>query len=466
MKNSVQSVDKNKLVPPDGGWGYIVTVSIIVSQYATVVPLTSFGILYGPFMASIGDEKSGISMLISTFVAVSSLTGFVSSFLLRKYTTRMTGLIGATCYFIGYCIEIFGTTFSHMLVCFGFIKGFGYGLLTPSLHTTMNNYFSKKLNLMMGISQAVTSVGTVMSPPMAIYLMENLGFKKTLGVFAGFSILNFPAVATFRNVEKYQQIQTSATSSGVAVAAVPSHAHPETQVEPLLQSNGEKLVISMKSRKNNISSTILTIKNWLLDTIGLRLLGNMEYINMAVVLSLPFVTDGIFLSLINTILNNMDFKSSEIALMMMIYFFFDVLSKLLYSALSGFYVINNRNIFLVSALCIALFRIAFILIEGHTWRKVVMGLIGISKGFQETSLPLVISSGYKEDFSTAYSLYMVISGISFLLIGSLISYLSNQTQNDSTIIYVLAVINFVTCFTWISERIFERLFTRKSPDAL
>ncbi|XP_074042103.1 monocarboxylate transporter 12-B [Leptinotarsa decemlineata] len=461
VRNSEQSDVEFRLVPPDGGWGYIVTISVIILNYATVAPLLSFGILYGPFLESFGNETSGTSMTTSTFVAVSSLTGFISSVLLRKYSPRMTGLVGATFFSLGYFLEIFGHSLLHMIIFYGFFKGFGYGLLIPSWLTIMNSYFDKKHNLMMGVTQTTISVGTIVSPPVVAYLMEGLGFKKTLMVLGGLSLLNFPAVATFRPVRRCLEQQLPVALENIDTNSVASSRHSEGDLLRRISSeNGEdihnRILIQSKKPTSHI------FKHWILNIVGLGLLGDFKYISMAVGLALPFVTDGMFCTLIRMFLHDVNFEISEIALMMMVYFCFDVMAKITYSAVCGFYDVNNRRNFLVATFLIAVFRIAFINVEGYTWTMVTIGLIGFTKGFQETPLPLVISDTYKDNFSTAYSLYMVIAGFLFLVIGALTSYVRDVTKSDASIIYLFALMNFITCFMWISENIFWMLSKRKS----
>ncbi|KAG5891750.1 hypothetical protein JTB14_012484 [Gonioctena quinquepunctata] len=110
---------------------------------------------------------------------------------------------------------------------------------------------------------------------------------------------------------------------------------------------------------------------------------------------------------------------------------------------------NNRLLFLGASVSLAVFRIAFIVHGGHTWKLVLIGFAGFSRGMMLTPLPLVVSERYKEQFATAFSVFNVISGCISLFIGVLAGYIKAWTNSDAMIIYVFAAFNFICCFLWI-----------------
>nr|XP_023023045.1 uncharacterized protein LOC111511264 [Leptinotarsa decemlineata] len=141
-------------------------------------------------------------------------------------------------------------------------SGFGYGLLIPSWLTIMNSYFDKKHNLMMGVTQTTISVGTIVSPPVVAYLMEGLGFKKTLMVLGGLSLLNFPAVATFRPVRRCLEQQLPVALENIDTNSVASSRHSEGDLLRRISSeNGEdihnRILIQSKKPTSHI------FKHWI-----------------------------------------------------------------------------------------------------------------------------------------------------------------------------------------------------------
>ncbi|KAG5891745.1 hypothetical protein JTB14_012480 [Gonioctena quinquepunctata] len=449
----------NKLVPPDGGWGYIITGSLIVVMYVSLVPCISFGLLFGEFLTSIGDEANGTSLVNSILFAVMSFTGFASSLMLQKFSIRSVGFVGAISYFIGCLSNIFGTNLSHMVISYSFLKGFGYGLIQASAFTILNSYFDKKYNLIMGIFQTIVSLGTIAGPPVIAAAVEHMGFRETLVLLTGLSLLNFPAIFTFRPVDRY--LRKQCVESGKESVPESEPENPKSQVQPLLLAYNEKEPTTAEEIQHKRNPTSIIMRKWLLDDIGLRLFADLKYINMAIGLAIPFTSDIFFSVFSRMILNNLNYQSSEIAMIMMVYFCCDLVIRLFYTAVSGLCVIHNKILFLVSAIAMATFRIVFMLRDDYSWRMITISLVGLSRGIMETTLPLVISEIYKDDFSTAYSLYMVVSGCVSLVFGCLNNYVHAVTQSDAMLICFMAVANYLTCFLWILEIVYEKLTKKK-----
>ncbi|KAG5867968.1 hypothetical protein JTB14_012359 [Gonioctena quinquepunctata] len=415
MESSLKAKRDNavyKLVPPDGGWGYVVTGSVIIVMYVTMTPYTAFGLLYGEFLASIDDETRASSMMSSIFIGVMSFTGF------------------------------------------------GFGLLVSASFTIMNKYFDKKHNLVMGISQAIISLGTIVCSPSMAYMVKKIGYTKTLIVWMGLSLLNFPAIYTFHPIDRYLRKEP--------IEAPQKSDQAKAQVEPLLRAKVEKKVTILEQTlilpKENMIYASWRI--WLLDTIGLRLFGDLRYMNMATGLVIPFNSDGFFIVFVAVILSNLKFQASDIALMNTVLYSSDFLGRILYSIISVFCVMNNCTLFMLATFATGVLRIVFVLRDGYTWKMVTMVFMGLSRAFMETPLPLVISEKYKEDFSTAYSMHLVISGCVSLILGYFVRLVNDLTHSDIMVTYFLAAINFIPCFTWTIEIVYDKLSAKKSKQPL
>ena len=85
--------------------------------------MSSFGLIFGGFLASIGDETTGTTLANGIFNTCFNITGLAANSLLRKYSYRIVGLMGAFIYFIGSFTTIFVTTLPQMVISFGVIQG-------------------------------------------------------------------------------------------------------------------------------------------------------------------------------------------------------------------------------------------------------------------------------------------------------------------------------------------------------
>ncbi|XP_074034568.1 monocarboxylate transporter 9 [Leptinotarsa decemlineata] len=418
-----QEIDQCKHVSSKSDSGYVIIVSVILIEYITIVPMSAFGILYGQFLASVGDETTGTEVVLGTFIATMSFTGIIASPLLQKYTYRTVGLIGIFIFSLGAFIEIFSSIF-YMFVFCAFMKGIGYGILDPTSYSVLNSHFDRKYSVVMGILHGVISIGLILCSMIMTYLVENFGFWKTLCIQSAITLLGFPAVATFnlrKNYKTSKKLETSQT-------------HPSSEVDLDLQRYS-LLDDSKKERRRrstivneNFIPVILTeetsasvsesgIKNWLVNTVGLKWFLLPKYMNIAVGLAVTWSCEASFSSLLRVNLNNLNYSSYDIAKMSMVFFASDLLAKLCFSVVSGLCLINNRYLFLVTMLLLSLSRTAFTFRDGYVWRTITLTLVGLLNGLMNTSLVLVISQQYKENFATPFCLYKLLTGMIYLITG-------------------------------------------------
>lgn len=149
-------VAKYELQPPEGGWGYVVTVGVSLMfvsspprdffylffqnprdfflfvkthvnlQIVTVVPLCSFGMVFGGFLANLGDEATGTALANGIFNTVLSFTGLAANQLLQKYSCRTVAFLGAFVFFLGAFSTIFVTNLVQLVVSLGILQGWNF----------------------------------------------------------------------------------------------------------------------------------------------------------------------------------------------------------------------------------------------------------------------------------------------------------------------------------------------------
>ncbi|KAG5891487.1 hypothetical protein JTB14_004945 [Gonioctena quinquepunctata] len=444
-----------KLVPPEGGWGYLVTASVIVSQIVSIVPLTGFGLLYGKFLASIGDETTGTTLSNATFNTVQSFTGLTTSYLLRKFSYRKVGFVGAIIFSVGAFGNIFIEDLTQFIITFGVLQGLGFGLLFPSSFSALNSYFSERLNLMNGILNTVLTVGSILCPPFTAFLCDRIGFRNTLIVFAALTLLSLPAMGILQPVKGHmKKIPIGIIKPTVDDTALNNsdsfHGEMESEhVKPLLLTNMDQ------------GDTNKDTKDEKVKILDFSLLKDPKFLNIIVGLSLSFNTDLAFVSIIRMVLNNLNYDAPDITLMFMVHFTCDLVCRICFSVMSYFVVIRNRYVFLAGSLLIAIFRVAFVLRDDYAWKIVNLGILGFCRCFIQTPLVLVIADEYKTKFSTALSFFMVATGIFSSIMGPLMSYVKAVTQSDAMVIQVLVIANSICAISWTVEILYKKFGTKR-----
>lgn len=85
--------------------------------------LPSFGLMFGDFLTSLGEETSAIALITSCFFSSFSIAGLFTNTLFKKYTVRKIALAGAFLYVAGSFMVIFVTSVTQLLVSFSVVQG-------------------------------------------------------------------------------------------------------------------------------------------------------------------------------------------------------------------------------------------------------------------------------------------------------------------------------------------------------
>ncbi|KAL7307177.1 monocarboxylate transporter 5 [Trichogramma pretiosum] len=252
-RNSISiSSDDDKYVAPDGGWGWMVTIGLIVVFVSTIGPCSSFTIVFGDFLASTGQEGSVMTMLNSLFNISFSLAGLVTDSLLKQFSMRTIGIVAAILYAVPNVLLAFVRHIIEMAVIF-LIQGVGLGLMFTICNTNFNAYFDKKRSKIMGISQVIVGAGYIVYPIIIEVMLEEYGFRGTSAITGALSLHCIAGMAlmipppNWKIKKPYKEIDKLSEKT----------AETEKLLEPIKTSSGSREVKKLKREEKWYSSRSL-----------------------------------------------------------------------------------------------------------------------------------------------------------------------------------------------------------------
>ncbi|KAF2894569.1 hypothetical protein ILUMI_11604 [Ignelater luminosus] len=471
-------------------------LKVFLFQTVTVVPMAAFGIVFGPFLASIGDETSGTTIVNGMFNTILCFTGLAANQLLQKTSYRKVGILGAILYFLGSFSTIFVTSLFQIIISFGILQGIGFGLMMPSVFTAFNHYFNKRKNVTMSVAQAFMVASTIGFPALTRFLLNTYGFRGTVALISAFSLHCIPAMASLQpakwhmkkrklSVIEMTNVQTLQNANDEEHKTKEGHKNGIIEGEPLLDHNNieeghhqQKRSLEMP-RKSLVSmgSIAMSVTNinqlgeveksesagiWksLAKALDLALFKDPVYVNIAFGLSLAVTSDLAFLSVLPLLLENAGFNGQELTLIMTVYFIADLVCRILLSILTAVTSVRNRYLFLIGALFSAIFRTAFVLNNSFWWVLTVSAALGFLRCLIQTPLPLVVAEAYSHRFVTAFSLYMVVCGFVAMTFGPLIAFVKAVTQSHEMVVHVLTVAYLLCAVPWMLELIYTKIIKK------
>ncbi|XP_074100232.1 uncharacterized protein LOC141528199 [Cotesia typhae] len=172
---------------PDGGWGWMIALAMIIVFVTTFCAGASFAIVFGAFFEERGQSGSAMTLLNSVFMISFSLSGVVTNALLKKYSLRLVSVTAALLFAIPNIWSAFVTHVYELAVIF-FIQGIGAGLMNTISSASFNAFFVKKRAKVMSAAQVIIGLGGIVYPMIIEKMMDVYGFRGTAAMIGALSL--------------------------------------------------------------------------------------------------------------------------------------------------------------------------------------------------------------------------------------------------------------------------------------
>ncbi|XP_031341053.1 monocarboxylate transporter 7-like [Photinus pyralis] len=354
------------LAPPDGGWGFVIVMAIAVTNFCTFMPLVTFGIIFGGFMRSLGDEAGGTGFTVGLYFFAQWSTGLLANVLLQKMSYRKVGVMGAVLNFIGMLGGSFATNLYQFVLSFSVIQGIGYGLMLPAMLTAFNLYFDKRKAMAYNFATIILILSCVPLPAFGSFLLENFGFRGANLIESAIALNCLPVMMCLHPVEWY------AKKRKVSLNQI--NAQELTELGKLIEKKGEAIASGLHEDGNLLNSSPETegqnvgtksicphIWNSLVRSLDLGLFTDPIYVNVIIGMSLCISADFSFLSSLPLLLTSFRVNSDDATLILTIFYVADIFGRVGLFTLSACAEVRNRNLLLVGAILASCFRTAFVM---------------------------------------------------------------------------------------------------------
>ncbi|CAH0727537.1 unnamed protein product, partial [Brenthis ino] len=225
-KSSLGSCDsdekKYELVPPEGGWGFVVCVGLSVIFIAGTAHQPVFGFIYNDFLDELGVGTGAVTVVYGVFQVTLAISGFSSNIVLKKLSLRQVGLIGAFIYTLASFLAIFVTSTTQLIITNGFLQGLGMGLLIPVSYTSFNSYFTRKKVLYLSLCKASIGLITMVYPLFIKFTITEYGFRGTLAILCAISAHSIFGALVMHPVQWYMVKRMKSCEKIVLIPPTPA----------------------------------------------------------------------------------------------------------------------------------------------------------------------------------------------------------------------------------------------------
>lgn len=205
--------------PPDGGYGWVVTFAAMLCNLICDGTLFAFGAMKIHLQKHFECSDMLILMVGSVPCGIYLLVGPIVSGLSNRYGCRPVIIIGS----IGAAVCMLLSTLSPnvwvMMIIYGILGGTFFGMIYLPSVVMVSFYFDKKRPIANGLVTAGTGLGVLSFGPLANFLMEKMGWKAGIMIFAGimltgvlFGAIMKPLKPTKVPIQREIELQTSVQS--------------------------------------------------------------------------------------------------------------------------------------------------------------------------------------------------------------------------------------------------------------
>lgn len=200
LRGSEQTV---VVVPPDGGWGWMVvlgswTINLVVFGF-----FRAGGIVLLACVAHFGNSRSVVAWIPVLTVGLCFFMAPLSGVLVKRYAYRQVVFIGGMVCTTGLVLCHYATRIEYMFLGYGVVLGIGFGLVLGPNLAIVGLYFQRHRALATGISFSGGAVGTFLVGPLVEFLIEEYGLKGAFLILSAFLLHVCVAATLFRPIEEY-----------------------------------------------------------------------------------------------------------------------------------------------------------------------------------------------------------------------------------------------------------------------
>ncbi|CAH1176812.1 unnamed protein product [Phaedon cochleariae] len=168
------------VIPPDGGWGWMVVFGSFMCNLVVDGVIFSFGTMIEPIAEEFEVTNPNVSLVGSLMSGFYLIAGPFVSAIANRYGFRVVTVVGAVLAAIGFVLSNFATSVPFLCFTYGVLGGIGFGFIYAPSIITIGFYFEKWRQIATGIAVCGSGIGTFAFAPIGKLLITHSGWRGAL----------------------------------------------------------------------------------------------------------------------------------------------------------------------------------------------------------------------------------------------------------------------------------------------
>ncbi|RZC32314.1 monocarboxylate transporter 4-like [Asbolus verrucosus] len=436
---------KSIMVPPDGGYGWVIVFANALSSFIIIALMQNLGLVFKDTFAELGYSAMQGSFIINVNASFGKLTGPITGVLLKVYDCRKIGMLAAFLLTVGMVLTSFCETFPLFFAAYGILTSLGMQMSESTQRLALNLYFKKKRSIAMGYAVTIAGFGPILLPQLIRFLMKIYTTQEVILISAGVCAHVFISAIILQPVKWHMKLEETKE---------PTQHTKEEQTELLVEEDKKNGAEKVTESDKNSESIFRNILNNITKTFDLDLLKDPVFDNILIGLALATFAELNFSLLIPFILHDFGLDTDQIAAFLSTLGVADIIFRFFGPYIGNYFTKPSRLMYAYALTILIVIRFSLLISKNFYVLLGIAFALGIAKGVRKVYMWLVIPDYVPmEKLPSAGGMEALANGLSILVGGPILGALRDATGSYVICIIVMNCVTITTIVMWLLEAI-------------
>lgn len=194
----MSKIETNK-VPPDGGYGWIVTIAYAMNNVVVLPLIAGFALV----LNDTDLTATQVTFVIVLNHSIGMLLSFFGGPMLSRFGYRKVAVLGAICISSGLMIMSAANEFWQFILSYSIICSTGVAAIMAAFTLAINSFFKEKRGRAVGVGMSITGLGSIYMPLLMSTLMYAYGWRYAVLILSAICLHSLVAACLLRPAKWY-----------------------------------------------------------------------------------------------------------------------------------------------------------------------------------------------------------------------------------------------------------------------
>ncbi|XP_042872624.1 uncharacterized protein LOC122253520 [Penaeus japonicus] len=165
-----------KMVPPDGGWGWMIVFGTALTVFFFPAMTVAFGVLFRDRLLEMGARATEFTIIANLLSTVWSFVALLIAPLSELFGYRKVTIVGGLLSFLTMLLSAYSTSLISFSMSYSVLGGIAGSLSTFNGFVIIPLYFQKRKGLANGIVASCSAMGKIAMAPLVRLLLDVYGY--------------------------------------------------------------------------------------------------------------------------------------------------------------------------------------------------------------------------------------------------------------------------------------------------